>query len=107
MNAWDRFMTWLSLEAAFLVAIVGGAVLKIGLSADLTWRQRAFTGLVAVWAAAIFSDPALRLFSLDPTYKAPLAAVIALTFEGIARFVLNLVSERVTLLEVIRAWRGK
>lgn len=77
-------------DPAILVGVVGATIVKLITSPfHSVWRAAA-TVVSAVIAAWIFTDPALAILKLDPDiYKAAMAALLALTGEGLMRFVIS------------------
>lgn len=62
----------------------------------------------AVFAASIFTDPLLTFFKLPAEpYRLAMAALVALTGEGIMRKLIDIGARPETLLDLFKKWRGK
>lgn len=80
-------MFWLGHDIKFWIAVGGATMLKLMTSRDHSWLKSTFTVLAAVGCAWLLTDPVVHFMGWDPeVYKAPAAALIALTGEGIVRF---------------------
>jgi len=63
--------------------------------------------MAAVFFAWVFTDALLHILSLDPeVYKYPIAALCALTAEGVTKIVLSILESPSSFIEFIRAWRS-
>ncbi|BCH33107.1 hypothetical protein MesoLjLc_50370 [Mesorhizobium sp. L-8-10] len=94
-------------DPSFWLAVAGATLLKLATSARKSLWQSAIAVFSAVFAAYFFTDAALGWFSLDPaTYKNPMAALIALSGEGMMRLVLNVVNDPKQGINLYRHWRG-
>jgi hypothetical protein len=100
-------------DTSFWMATFGAAVVRI-LTAEyngpaLLKLLRAVTIVfTAVFAAMVFTDPVCNYLGLNlEIYKVPMAAVLALTGEGIMRAVIRATGDFKFILEAIKAWRGK
>lgn len=87
----------------FWVAVAVAVILKLRTSENLTIFGALITTVTGVGSALVFTHPAAAYLSLDTaTYGPAIAALIALTFEHIARHIL-----RLSPTDIIKAWRGK
>jgi hypothetical protein len=94
-------------DIAFWFAAFGSAALKIALSPWMGVWQGIISIGSALFCAIVFTAPVLNYLNMDPeTYKAALAALIALTGESIVRSMLQLVTEPGKLAEMIKSIRG-
>lgn len=97
-------MNYLGHEPRFWVAVLGATVLKLATSRhDGSPRQMIFRAVAtvafAVFAAWVFTDPIIARMGWDPdTYKAPTAALLALSGEGFMRSLMKLNLERAVQL---------
>lgn len=69
------------------------------------------TVLAAIFSAYFFTSPAMHLLGLDPgVYTTVMAAVMALTGEGLMRWAMKMVdglpSDPGKILDLIKQWRG-
>jgi hypothetical protein len=94
-------------DISFWVAVVGATLVKLLTSPYASIGRAVTTVFVAVFAAWAFTDSALHWFGLGgDTYKVPMAALIALTGEGVARIILAGANDPAKLLTLWRQWRG-
>ncbi|MCG6115126.1 MAG: hypothetical protein MEQ84_07990 [Mesorhizobium sp.] len=98
---------WFGHDLSFWVAVAAAVIFKVVTSQfQSLWRAFA-TVFAAVFFAYFFTDAAVDWLQLDPeTYKAPVAALLALTGEGITRLVFGWLNNPDILTDVIKAWRG-
>lgn len=90
-------------SAEFWVAVSVAVVLKLASSDSITPFGALATTVTAIGSALVFTAPVVTYLALDPaTYSTATAALIALTFEHLARQLL-----RLRLVDLIKAWRGK
>lgn len=100
-------MVFFGHDLAFWFAALGAAVLKIILSPWLGVVKGVISVASALLVAIIFTDPLLAYLNLNPTvYRNAVAALVALTGEGVVRWLLQLVSDPTKILAVVKAWRG-
>lgn len=100
-------MVFFGHDLAFWFAALGAAVLKIILSPWLGLVKGLLSVAAALLVAIIFTDPLLVYLNMNPAvYKNAVAALVALTGEGIVRWLLQLVSDPAKILAFVKAWRG-
>lgn len=100
-------MNVLGHDVAFWFAALGSAMLKILLSPWMGFWKGAISVASALFCAIVFTEPVLDYLNLNPeTYKAALAALIALTGEGVVRWLLQIATEPGKLAKAIKALRG-
>lgn len=88
-------------DLRFWIAIVGVTVFKLLTSQKQTWRQAFVTVLSAVLAAWLATDAVLAWMDWDvDTYKALVAALIALVSENMMRSLITLDLEK-----IIKIWK--
>lgn len=91
----------------FWLAVAGAVLVKLITSQYQSLLRAVATVFTAVFAAYFFTDPALDYLSLSPdTYKAPMAALLALTGEGFMRAIIAGANDPKKIGEVWRAFRG-
>lgn len=99
-------------DLAFWLAAGGATVVKI-LTSEYGGPVRLFATVVAaIFSAYFFTPPAMHILGLDPeVYTTVIAAVMALTGEGLMRWAMrmadSLPSEPSKIIELFRQWRGK
>lgn len=98
-------MSFLGHDPRFWAAVGVATLLKLVTSKlHSPWRVVVMIGF-ALFSAVFFTDPVLHFMQWDPdVYKAPTAALLALTGEGIMRSLVTLNWDR--MIEFVRAWRG-
>jgi hypothetical protein len=95
-------------DLKFWVAVVGAALVRVATSENHSLVRSVVTVATAVFVAWVFTDAALDWFSLPvETYRNPMAALLALTGEGVARLVINLVNDPLKAVDLWNKWRGK
>ena len=95
-------------DIAFWFAAFGSAALKIALSPWMGFWKGAVSVGAALFCAIVFTEPVLDYLNMDPeTYKAALAALIALTGEGVVRWLLQIATEPGKLAAMIKTLRGE
>lgn len=94
-------------DPAFLISALGATIIKIATSPYHSLFRSIVTVLAALFSAWAFTDAALTLLGLDPAiYRNPMAAVLALTGEGVMRFVIGLSANPEKALDLWRKVRG-
>lgn len=94
-------------DLAFWLAALGATAVKIILSPWLGLWAGVISLVSALVLAMIFTDPLVAYLNLNPdSYKTATAALVALTGEGIVRWLLRLVSDPTKILAFVKAWRG-
>ena len=88
----------------FWGAVFGAIILKLLMSKTQSVCQALVTVVAALFAAWIFTDPVLHWMEWEPeTYKAPLAALLALTSEGLLRSLMTIHLDKI--VEYVRKLR--
>lgn len=100
-------------DQAFWSTVIGATILRLitadyeGFTASSLVRAFAVAAF-AIFAAVVFTEPTIAYLSLNAdVYKVPVAAVWALTGEGLIRMLMRLTSDFKNLVEAIKLWRGK
>ena len=94
-------------DPMFWAAVIGGIFVKLATSPRMTLFRAVLTASMAVFFAVVFTEAVLNLTHLDPVvYKLPIAALLTLTGEGVARLLIDLSNHPDKLLSWLRAWRG-
>ena len=94
-------------DIAFWFAAIGSAFLKILLSPWMGLWKGLASVVAALFCAIVFTEPLLNYLNMDPeTYKSALAALIALTGEGVVRWLLQIATEPGKFTEMLRNLRG-
>ena len=94
-------------DLAFWLSVGGATVVKLLTSPYAGFIRALATVVAAVFSAYFFTSPAMAALGLDPeTYTTAMAAIMALTGEGVMRFVIGMSNDPAKLLDWVRAWRG-
>ena len=94
-------------EPSFWLYVLIAGVLKTVLSPWAGIVKTLVSYFAAFFLAITFVDPVLVFFNLNPeVYKTAVGIVIALTGEGIARWVLRTVTDPQALTDWITRFRG-
>lgn len=89
----------------FLLPAGFGVAVSIALSDDRSLTSSATRIFVGFFCAIFFTQPLLHYFSLDPEiYAAPVTALLALTGDRLARWVLKVATNP---LEIFKHWGSK
>lgn len=95
-------------DPAFWAAVIGATLIKVFTSTYGGIVRLSTMVAAAVFSAFWFTDPVLHVLRLDPTtYRYGVAALLALTGEGLMRMAIGLSNDSTKLIEFWRAWRGK
>ena len=99
-SIWSDIYFWGTALGASLVKVVTSPYGGV-------YRTLATVGC-AVFAAIVFTDPLLVFFKLPASsYREAMAALVALTGEGIMRKLIDSGSKPEALLDIIKQWRAK
>lgn len=91
----------------FLLSMLAAVIVKLVTSPFHSIWRAIVTTFVALFVATIFTDPIVTWFSLDPSvYRIPMAALLTLTGEGLARFIIGLSVNPKELLDLVARIRG-
>jgi len=91
----------------FLLAILGGALIRLVTSEKHSLWRSAISVLVAVFAALVFTDPVMAFLAFpEEPYRNGIAALLALTGEGAMRFAISLSNDPTKLRSLLRKWLG-
>jgi hypothetical protein len=93
-------------DMAFWLSAAGATVIKILTSQYGGPIRMAASVLAALFSAYFFTSPALHFLGLDPeVYTTLMAAVMALTGEGIMRFIISLSNNPEKVIDLFQLWR--
>ncbi len=95
-------------ELSVWVAIVGAAAVKLVTSPYQSVVKSIVTAFIAMFCAIVFTAPLVAYINFDPdTWHIPVAALLALTGEGLVRTVIAFSNNPKEFLEMLKIWRGK
>lgn len=90
------------------ITVTIAIIFKLITSESLSVIKAIATVISAVFCAWVFTEPVLMFFEMDKeTYKLPMAAVLALTGEGIIRWLIKVSNNPNEIFETIRKLKGK
>lgn len=93
-------------DPMFWIAVALATAVKLFTSQYQSFLRAVATVMAAVFSAYFFTDPAINFLSLDPdVYKAAVAALLALTGEGIIRLVIGWSEKPTSFLDFLERWR--
>lgn len=98
-------------DGGFWATVLGATLIRlVTVESSGSWYARLFrwlvTGLFAIFAATVFTEPVLDILDLPTdTYKLPVAGLLTLTGEGVIRMLMSMTWGNV--LDIFRIWRGK
>ncbi len=94
-------------DLTFWIAACGAAALKLATSPWHSPFRAVVTVGAAIFFAYFFTDATLHQLQLDvEVYRNPVAALLALTGEGLARLGLQMLQDPSKLIDIVKAWRG-
>jgi hypothetical protein len=95
-------------DFAFWISTIGAAIVKLFLTPFNGVLATVTSFAAAIFFAVVFTDPVLNYLNLNPdSYKIGVAAVVALTGEGIAKRILGILADQNATFSFIRLWRNK
>lgn len=90
------------------ISVTVAIIFKLITSESLSLMKAIATVISAVFCAWVFTEPVLMFFQMDKeTYELPMAAVLALTGEGIIRWLVSISNDPKEIIDMIRKLRGK
>lgn len=99
---------WTTVAGATLFKLLTGSYGKPGDSAFVIMARAVATVIAAMLFAWAFTDAVLDWFGLDANfYRLPVAALIALTGEGVAKWIVGASSDPTQIIALVKSWRGK
>ena len=94
-------------DLAFWLAVVGATIVKLFTAPYAGFLQAFTTVFAAVFSAYFLTSPALDVLGLNPEiYTTAMAALMALTGEGLMRWVISASRDPGEIFKIIRQWRG-
>lgn len=100
-------MNFLGHDLTFWVALVGAAIIRVATSPFHSWTRSIVMVVTSVFFAWLLTDPVLTWLALDPAvYKAAVGGILALTADGLVRWVLNLSNDPAKILDVWQKFRN-
>ena len=95
-------------DLQFWFAVAGATLFKL-LTSEFGGPFRAVaTVFAAVFSAWLFTEPALSWFALDAeTFELPMAALIAITGEGVMKWLIAASNDPSRVVTLLKSWRAK
>lgn len=95
-------------DLSFWLAIIGAVVFRLLTSPSHSFLRAFAMILGAVFMAWAFTDPVLKWLVLNPDdYRVPVAALLALTGEGLLRSLVSITASPEKLLETFKSIMGR
>ncbi len=94
-------------DLSFWISVLGATLIKLFTSQYQSFTRAFLTVFAAMFSAYIFTDPMIHWLALDPiTYTTPMAALVALTGEGLMRTLISFGENPTKAIELWKAWRN-
>lgn len=94
-----------NVDWGFLLTVIGATVVKILSSPYHSLLRAGLTIFAALFSAYVFTDPVMDFFVISEGYEYAIAALLALTGEGLMRMIMSLANDPVKLIEIWNLWR--
>lgn len=95
-------------EATFWFSAIGAAIMRVMISPKLPLIQSIITVFAALFCAMVFTDPVLHWLALErTTYSTAVTALVALTGDHAARWLLGTISDPSRIIDLINRLRGR
>lgn len=95
------------IDLKFWLVVVGAALARVVMAEGRSWPRSAIALFAAIFAAGVFTRPLVHWLGLPPAiYTEPLAALMALTGEGLMRWIIGVANDPLRLLTILRMWRN-
>lgn len=95
-------------DLGFWLTVFGATIIKVVTSTNQSIIKTLTGGFAAIFAAWVFTDPIIHYLAISSdTYTTPVAALLALTGEGLMRAIMGASEDPTKLVSIIKAWRGK
>lgn len=95
------------IDVQFWLTVAGVVVVKLSTTKYEGIWQAVATTFAAMFSAWVFTNPILSWTNLEPeTYRYFIAALAALTGEGVMKWVIAASNEPTKIIELIRQWRS-
>lgn len=95
-------------DVSFWISVLGATVIKLLTSPYSSFTRAVLTVFAAMFSAYVFTEPMIHWLGLDPlTYTTPMAALVALTGEGLMRTVISFAENPMKAVELYKAWRDR
>lgn len=106
---WQWVSTFIAaLDWQFWLTVFAAAAIKVSRSGGLKFLPAIATGGTAIFCAAVGTEPAAHYLGIEePFTKYALAALIALTGEGLIRLAIDLSDNPREIISLWKQWRGK
>jgi len=102
-------MNFFGQDVNFWIAAGCATMIKLFSSPYHSFLRAVLTVFAAIFSAYFFTEPALDYLRLNPEiYRAPVAAIVALTGEGVMRALIEAsLNPQKWLADVVSKWRAK
>lgn len=94
-------------DVSFWIAVIGATGVKLATSPQRSLLAVASMVFIAVFSAYVFTDPVIAWLGMDAdTYKSAIAALVALSGEGVARLVITVANDPKKGIDLLKRWKG-
>lgn len=95
-------------DITFWISALGATFVRVATSERHSFIRSIVMVIAGIFAAWAFTQPTLAYLVLDPqTYTIPIAALWALTGEGVMRWFTKTAEDPKSLIDILKLWRGK
>lgn len=100
-------MNLFGFDVTFWIASIGAALVRVITSENHSFGRSIMTVFAAVFSAYFFTHPVVHWLGLPPEiYTNPVAALMALTGEGLMRYIITVANDPTKAFDILKAWRG-
>lgn len=94
-------------DLTFWLAVLGATLIKLFTGPYHSLPRAVVTVFAAVFSAYFFTEPVLHYLEFDPeVYSSAVAALLALTGEGLVRLLIQAINDPSKALDWLKVWRS-
>lgn len=99
-------MELFSIDWKFWAVAAGATLIKVASSPYFSLPRAALMVFAALFSVYVFTDPLMHWLQLEVRYRLALAALVALTGEGLMRMIITCANDPRQFMELLKIWRG-
>lgn len=99
-------MELFSIDWKFWAVAVGATIIKVASSPYFSFPRAVLMVFAALFSVYVFTDPLMHWLQLEVRYRLAMAALIALTGEGLMRMIITGADDPKQFIELLKVWRG-
>lgn len=100
-------MDLFSIDWKFWLVALGATLIKVTSSPFYSFTRAVLTIFAALFAVYVFTDPIIHYLRLEYSLRLAVAALLALTGEGLMRMIIAWSNDPKQLMDILtRLWRG-